>query len=105
MRTYFNLNEVILLKHLQAHAHSRYCHRLCICTTGLSASAKCKTCAAESFVRGVPILTKFFYYFYFSLLVRGEDPRKLPLKVDHHQPASETPFGWRFAGGLMMAKH
>ena len=24
------------------------------------------------------------------------------LKADHHRPASETPFKWRFAGGLMM---
>ena len=23
----------------------------------------------------------------------------------HHQPASETPFKWRFAGVLMMAQH
>ena len=27
------------------------------------------------------------------------------LKSGHHQPASETPFEWRFTGGPMVAQH
>ena len=33
---------------------------------------------------------------------------KLPsnhIKSDHHQPTSETPFKWRFAGGPIVARH
>ena len=26
------------------------------------------------------------------------------LKADHNQPASETPFKWRFAGGLIVVR-
>ena len=40
----------------------------------------------------------------------GLDPlkiTKLPSQysmLGHHRPASQTPFQWRFAGGLMMAR-
>ena len=30
---------------------------------------------------------------------------KIPLLAGSHQPASETPFKWRFAGVSMMAQH
>ena len=30
---------------------------------------------------------------------------QIPLKAGHHRPASETPFKWHFAGGLMMAQN
>ena len=30
---------------------------------------------------------------------------QIPQKLNHHRPASETPFKWRFAGVPMMAKH
>ena len=57
----------------------------------------------ESFVRGGPILTTFFYIF---LVDEGrEDPKQIPLKVGHHLPTSKAPFKWRFAGGRMMAQH
>ena len=29
----------------------------------------------------------------------------VPLKSDHHRPASKTPFKWRFAGVPMMAQY
>ena len=34
--------------------------------------------------------------------------KKIPskhLKVGHHQPASETPFTWRFADGMMVVQY
>ena len=53
------------------------------------------TCAdPESFVRGGPTLIKFF------LVYEGRDD-----PADHHRPASEMPFKWRFAGVPMMAQH
>ena len=55
----------------------------------------------EKFVRGGPTLTTFFFFF---KLMRG-DMIQIPLKADHHRPASETPFTRRFAGVLMMAQH
>ena len=56
----------------------------------------------ESFVRGDPILT-FFFCFFFSLMRGGRI--QIPLLAGHQWPASETPFKWRFAGGPMMAQH
>ena len=47
----------------------------------------------ESFARGGPI---FF--------IRGKRIQ-IALKADHHRPASEMPFKWRFACGPMMAQH
>ena len=40
-------------------------------------------------------------FFFFSLLRRGRV--QIPLLADHHWPASETSFKWRFTGGPMMA--
>ena len=58
-----------------------------------------KTCPdPESFVRGSPTLTAFF----FGLMSGGN---QIPLLAGHHRPASETPFKWRFVGGQMMAQH
>ena len=53
-----------------------------------------KACAdPESFVRGGPTLTPFF----FSLMRGGRI--QIPLLVGHQWPASETPYKWRFTGG------
>ena len=53
----------------------------------------CVPCAdPESFARGGPTLTIFFWM-------------QIALKRGHHGPASETPFEWGFAGGPMMAQH
>ena len=52
----------------------------------------------ESFVRGGPALTFFFF-----LVYEGRDDQNTT-KVDHHR-ASETLFKWRFAGVPMMAQH
>ena len=61
-----------------------------------------KPCAdPESFARGGPTRTTFFFVFF---LIRGKRS-EIALKVGHHQPASETPFKWRYAGVPMMAKH
>ena len=49
----------------------------------------------ESFVRGGPTLTTIFFYLVDGM-VRGIE---MPLKVDHHRPASETPFRWRADNG------
>ena len=44
-----------------------------------------------------------------SLSNNGPDPLKITkvpsqqLMLGHHRHASETPYNWRFAGGLMMA--
>ena len=46
-----------------------------------------------------------FFFFSFFLLVNGgiEDPNTA--KMGHHQPASETPLKWLFAGGQILAQH
>ena len=46
----------------------------------------------ESFVRGDPTLTSFFFLFFFSWI-------QIPLCEGHHRPASETPFRWRAEDG------
>ena len=38
-------------------------------------------------------------------LVDGMERIEMPLKVGHHQPASETPLKWHFASVPMMAHH
>ena len=49
----------------------------------------------ETFVRGCPILTTFF----FLVDEKKGEMIKVPLEVGHHHwPASETPFKWHFAG-------
>ena len=59
---------------------------------------KLNACAdPENVVRGGPTLRGLF----FSLSRGGRI--KIPLLAGHHQPASETPFRWRFAGVPMMA--
>ena len=40
---------------------------------------------------------------FFSLMRGGRI--QIPLLAGHQHPASETPFKWRFACGLMMAQH
>ena len=40
----------------------------------------------------------------FFFLMRGERIQ-IPIKADHHWPASETPFKWHFVGMPMMAQH
>ena len=60
------------------------------------------TCAdPECFARGGPKLTTFFFFFF---VVRGERIQ-IALKADHHRPACDTQFKWRFTGGLMIVKH
>ena len=49
----------------------------------------------ESFARGGPTLIFF--------MKAGRI--QIALKEGHHEPASEMPFKWGFAGGPMMAKH
>ena len=49
----------------------------------------------ESFVRGGPTLTAFFFSFFFSLMRGGRT--QIPLLAGHQRPVSETPFKWRFA--------
>ena len=60
----------------------------------------------ESFVRGGPTLTVFFFVFFscffFWLMIRGRT--QIPLLAGHQRPASETQFKWGFAGGPMMAQ-
>ena len=53
----------------------------------------------ECLPRGDPTLTSFLILF-----DEGREDQTL-LIADHHRPASETPFKWRFAGGPMMAQH
>ena len=43
------------------------------------------------------------FLFCFFKLIRGETIQ-IPQKADHHWPASEAPFNWRFAGVPMMAQ-
>ena len=47
----------------------------------------------ESLARGSPTQT---------FLMR-EESIQIALIADHHRPATETPFKWRFAGGPIMA--
>ena len=54
----------------------------------------------ENSVRVVHTLTTFIFVF----LMRG-GRILIQLLPDHQQPASETSFKWRFAGGPIMAKH
>ena len=59
----------------------------------------------ESFVRGGPTqFRKRFCCCFFLVHKGGEDPNTTK-SGDHHCPASETPFTWRFASGPMMACH
>ena len=64
---------------------------------------------AESFVRGGPnnLITFFFVFcFFLFLFFVDEGIEKCHYKwAINHRPASEMPFKWRFAGGLMMAQH
>ena len=55
----------------------------------------------ESFVRGGLTLTTLFVVF--SLMRGGRI--QIPLLAGHQRTASEMPFKWSFAGGLMMAQH
>ena len=60
----------------------------------------------ESFVRGGPTLTSFVFFCFCFFFVDGmEGGSKLPLKVGHHRPASETPLKWRFAGVPILVPH
>ena len=53
----------------------------------------CNTCAdPESFFRGGPTLTSFFFAFFFSFFFKFLEGLQIPLKAGHHRPASETPF-------------
>ena len=70
--------------------------RAIFCILAMSLNLACAD--PENFVRGGPTLTT---YLFFLKLMRGE-MIQIPLKAGHHQPASETPFKWRFAGGPMM---
>ena len=57
-----------------------------------------KACAdPESFVRGGPALTTCCF-----ILVDEGKKIQMPLVGNHHRPASETPFWWRFTGGPIM---
>ena len=56
-------------------------------------------CADPGFVKG-PTLPMFFFSF-----LREGGRGQIPLKASHYRRASETPFKWRLAGGLMMAQH
>ena len=49
-----------------------------------------------------PILHLHTYFVSTSSEGSGEP---VHLKADHHRSAGETPFEWRFAGGLMLARH
>ena len=53
--------------------------------------------ARNSFVRGGLTLTTFISY-------EGKEDTNTT-KRSHRQPASETPFKWRFAGVSMLAQH
>ena len=57
----------------------------------------------------VCVLLLFFFFFFFlrdCVVLVDEGKRILiPLKTGHHQPASETPLKWHFAGGPMMTQH
>ena len=41
----------------------------------------------------------------FEIFFQVNEWIQIPQKLDHHRPASETPFKWRFAGVPMMAQH
>ena len=41
----------------------------------------------------------------FIVVVIGPKRPGKHLKAGHHRPTSETPLEWRFAGGLMVARH
>ena len=45
------------------------------------------------------------YFRYKHLVDEGEERTQIPIKVGHHRCTSETPFKWRFSGGLMLAQH
>ena len=45
-----------------------------------------------------------FHLYQFTLMHRSERIQ-IPLLAGHQRPASETPFKWRFAGGLTMGQH
>ena len=47
--------------------------------------------------------SNFDNVFFFQMMRGGRIEKTL--SAGHHQPASETPFKWRFAGVLMMAQH
>ena len=42
---------------------------------------------------------QLYFFFLFFLVDEGKEWIQIPLKVDDHQPTSETVFKWRFAGG------
>ena len=42
---------------------------------------------------------------FFLVLCGGGGRIQIPLLAGHQRPACETPFKWRFAGGLIIAQH
>ena len=62
----------------------------------------------QSFVRGVPTLTTFFFFFLMRVkLMEGEGRSKYRhiSILWHLRPASKLPLKCRFAGGPMLAQH
>ena len=50
--------------------------------------------------------SNFNFSFLFSFLFFMRVGRiQIPLLAGHQRPARETPFKWRYAGGLMVAQH
>ena len=94
--------EVIKSAQLRSGGWCSIAHQLSEVKCVMKKVHRVQTCAdPESFVRGGPTLTTFFFIFFFS---SGDGERiQMPLTVGHHRPASETPFRWRFASVPLMA--
>ena len=65
---------------------------------------------AESRVKILAMYVKRIVQCFLQTIYACVDPEsfvriQIPLKVGHHQSASETVFKWRFDGGSMMALH
>ena len=53
---------------------------------------------------GVQLRQRFNFYFIFIFILIKGGRIQIPLLAGHQRSASETPFKWRFTGGLMMAQ-
>ena len=65
------------------------------------------TYTSEAFSSGARGLNfdQGFHLPLFFVCASSEGSTQQDTVLGHHQPASETPFKWRFTGGLMVARH